>query len=82
METSQLIAPIFPNISLSFLANTPILLIVLVLFLILYVVVSSVLLYHWSEYGMRTGAVILAETVFVLVSLVLFAVSFLSLNYF
>ncbi|MCX6702148.1 MAG: hypothetical protein NTX96_03080 [Candidatus Zambryskibacteria bacterium] len=81
METSQFIVPAFPSFLTSFLTNTPILLIILFLFFIIYTIVSIVLLYHWSEYGMRSGAILLAETVFILVSIVLFTTSFLALNY-
>lgn len=81
MDLSQVILPVFPNISLSFLANTPLLLIIFIAFFIVYLIITIVLVYHWVEYGMRNGAVVLAELVFVLVSTVLFIISFLALNY-
>jgi hypothetical protein len=82
MLSSQVILSSFPSVPMSFLANTTILLIILIVFFVVYSIVSAVLLYHWSEYGMRSGAVFLAKTVFTLVSLVLFTISFLALNYF
>lgn len=66
----------------SFIDGTPILLILFILFFVVYAIVSIILMYHWSEYGMYSAKVILAETVFVVVSLVLFTISFLALNYY
>jgi hypothetical protein len=82
MLSSQVIFSSFPTIQMSFLSDTPILLIILIIFFVLYSIVSMALLYHWSEYGMHSGSVLLAKTIFVFVSVVLFTVSFLTLNYF
>lgn len=82
MQTSQIIATVFPHVSLSFLSTTPILLVLLIIFIILYVIVSLVLFYHWSEYGMGSSVILFAKTVFIAVSLILFTVSFIALNYF
>lgn len=82
MPTPQLLLPSFPNISLSFLVNTQVLLVVLVLFFILYAIISLVLFYHWSEYGMRSGGILLTETLFSLVSVVLFTIAGLAIYYY
>ena len=42
--------------------------IVLLLFLVVYGIISSILFYHWRRYGMHSGAVVFAELVFILVS--------------
>jgi len=64
------------------LVSGNILMISLVLFFICYSVVSVFLIYHWTAYGMRHAGVILAETVFILVSVLLFIVAIISINYF
>jgi Ni/Fe-hydrogenase subunit HybB-like protein len=40
-------------------------------FLVLYIVISAVLVFHWRRYGMHSRSVVLAEAVFSIVSLVL-----------
>jgi len=46
---------------------------------IIYIVVSLALLYHWRRYGMKTKRVILAETVYFIVSAGIFFVAIVSL---
>jgi len=79
---NQFIVPNIPGVSLTFLNNTPILLIIFIVFFVVYAIVSAVLIYHWFEYGMNSVKVALAETVYVVVSLVLLTISFLALNYY
>jgi hypothetical protein len=62
---------LFPFINSSIHISKGVLGIVLVLFLVVYGVVSAVLFYHWRRYGMHSGAVVLAELIFVLVSALL-----------
>lgn len=49
-----------------------------VVFLI-YCVVSLALLYHWRRYGMKTKRIVLAETVYFIVSACFFVVAVVSL---
>ncbi len=82
MEPTPFIVPAFPNFISSFFSTAPILPVVLGLFFVLYMIVSAALVYHWSEYGMYSAKVILAETTFVIVSVVLFVISTIALNYY
>jgi len=56
--------------------------IILGLFFIFYLGVSLFLLYHWVSYGMNSAGIILAEVVFTTVSVVLFTIAVLSINYY
>ncbi len=49
-------------------------------FLVLYIIVSAVLVFHWRRYGMHSRSVALAEAVFGIVSLVLAGFAFLALS--
>ena len=82
MEFLELVMPVFPHISVSFFINTTVLLIILILFFIFYTIITSVLMYHWATYGMRSAGILVGETLFILISLILFGVSILSLYYF
>lgn len=81
MELPVLSIPALPKLSFNFLASKPILLIVFVVFLILYSILSSVLLYHWSAYGMKSHGILVGKTLFLFVSFVLIVVSLLSITY-
>ncbi|MSU45076.1 MAG: hypothetical protein EXS47_00365 [Candidatus Zambryskibacteria bacterium] len=82
MELPSFGMPNFPSISLSFFINTTGLIVVLALFSIVYVVITSVLVYHWSAYGMRNPGILVAETLFLFVSLVLFVFAGLAISYY
>jgi hypothetical protein len=85
IELPKLSAPSFPNfphIDMSTVVSTPVLMAVMALFFVFYFIVSSVLVYHWSAYGMRSVTVVVAEGVFVVVSIALFVVAGLSIHYF
>ncbi len=71
-----------PGMDLSLFLNTTTLSIVFIIFLIAYCTVSSVLVYHWSAYGMRHSGVLVAETLFICVSVVLLTVAGISVSYF
>ena len=71
-----------PFDKLLFLLNTPVLIVIFVLFSIVYAIVSIVLIYHWSSYGMRSAGVLIAETLFIFVSVILFGVASFALYYF
>ncbi|MFZ2522728.1 MAG: hypothetical protein WAX44_02695 [Minisyncoccia bacterium] len=79
MNTPDLIFPSFSFSNLTFLFGRPMLIAVLAVFFIFYVVYSSVLIYHWSTYGMKSREVVFAESLFYLVSVALFAVAGLSI---
>ncbi len=80
--TSLLQVPTISNIKASVLVNTPVLSVLFIVFFIFYFLISSVLVYHWSSYGMKSRGVIFAESIFVFVSLVLFVIAGMSLYYF
>ncbi len=82
MELPAFGIPAFPDINLAFFVNIPVLIIILVLFFVGYAITSGVLLYHWSMYGMRSPGILVAETLFLFVSLVLFVFAGLSISYF
>ena len=82
IEMPKLYVPDFLKINISFLAGGTILWIIFILFFIVYVVIASVLLYHWHAYGMKGKAVLFAESLFIFVSVVLFTVSGLAIYFF
>lgn len=82
MELPKLSLPAFPNIHLSFFINLPVLMAILVLFFVVYSIISYVIIYHWSTYGMKSHGILVAETFFLFVSVVLFVTSGLALYYF
>ncbi|OHA93588.1 MAG: hypothetical protein A3H52_02305 [Candidatus Zambryskibacteria bacterium RIFCSPLOWO2_02_FULL_39_26] len=71
-----------PTISLSFFINPTALFVILLLFFIFYLILSIILMYHWSAYGMRSPGILVGETLFISVSLVLFMISSLAIFYF
>ena len=81
MEINNLI-PTLPHINFSSFINLPILLIILGLFFVAYASVGGVLMYHWSAYGMKSQGVLVAESLFLFVSVVLFVTAGLALYYF
>lgn len=74
--------PSLPIDKLLFLINTPVLLVIFVLFSIVYAIVSIILIYHWTTYGMRSAGILIAETLFIFISVVLLIITFMALNYF
>lgn len=82
MDLPPIEVPGFHNVSLSLFINTPVLLLILLVFFIFYIIVSSVLIYHWSAYGMKNHGILVGKTLFILVSIFLFCVSFLAISYF
>lgn len=82
MTSSQVTIPAFPKISVPFLENLPVLFIIFVAFFTVYIIVSVILIYHWTQYGTHKGTMIFAETAFILVSAGLFTVAFLALSYY
>ena len=82
MELPQISLPNLPTLSLSFLINKLTMFIFLGAFFALYVLVSSVLMYHWSAYGMKSHGILVGRTLFLFVSALLFLVALLALSYF
>lgn len=74
--------PSFINISISDIVVTPVLMGILVVFSIGYAIATAVLIYHWSAYGMRSPGILVAESLFLFISLVLFVFSGLAISYF
>ena len=82
MNTPPLILPSLPHISASILLNKPLIMLILLLFFVVYSIISYILLYHWKAYGMKSRGIIIAEVLFFSVSIVLFIISGLAINYF
>lgn len=82
MVEEMLIIPSFPELNISFVLNIPVLLVILVLFFIFYSVITSVLVYHWRAYGMKSAGILAAESLFFAVSVILFVTAGVSLFYF
>ena len=87
MESPSLQFPQLTNfgpldIQISSFINASRLSLVLGLFFMVYLILSVVLMYHWSAYGMRSFGIFVGEAVFTFVSIVLFALAFMALTYF
>ena len=82
MELPQFVIPGLEHINLSWIINRPVLLIILGLFFVIYAIMTWVLMYHWSAYGMKSHGILVAKTLFLFVSTLLFVVSGLALTYF
>ncbi len=70
------------SFKLDYIFNKPVLVIIFVIFLVAYIIVSGVLRYHWHNYGMRNAGIIFAQSLFFLVSIVLFVVMGLTILYY
>lgn len=82
MELPAYGIPAFPDFNLPTYINSPVLIGVLILFSVVYAITTGVLVYHWSAYGMRSPGIIVAETIFLFVSLVLFVFAGLAISYY
>lgn len=71
-----------PAFNFTFSLGLPFMISVYVVFLVLYVVYSAVLIYHWSSFGMKSPEVVFAESLFTIVSLALFALAGVSIYFF
>ncbi|KND51105.1 MAG: hypothetical protein AB198_01645 [Parcubacteria bacterium C7867-003] len=74
--------PSFPGPGLNFVLNKPVLTGVLVVFFVLYSILSGVLFYHWAAYGMGHRGILVARSLFVLVSIVLFVMAGVTITYY
>lgn len=82
METTTFSFPQIPGFSLHIVFNRPMLMVVFVIFFLIYAVLSSVIFYHWSAYGMRSAGIMFARSLFIFVSIVLFVMAGFSIFYF
>ena len=82
MELPKLSMPAFPHIQASIFVNRPVLLVIFAMFFIVYAVITWVLMYHWSAYGMKSQGILVTETLFLFVSAVLFVVAGFGIYYF
>lgn len=82
MVLPNLNIPTFLHIPYSLFVNLPIFLIILSVFFVLYTVITSVLMYHWLTYGMKSPGVLVAESLFLLISVVLFVIAGMALSLF
>ena len=76
------ILPTLPHISGVSFISTPVLMVMFLLFLIFYGIISSILIYHWIAYGMRSAGILVGQTLFLFISLILFTIAGLAIHYF
>lgn len=72
------VIPNIPNLSLNFFVNQSSMMVVFLIFLVVYLIISGVLFYHWNTYGMRSRAVTLAQLIFFAGSCVVFGIAGMS----
>lgn len=82
MEIPTLTTSISSNLNLNSLVNKPILIFIAIAFFVVYLILSGILRYHWHNYGMRNAGILFAQSLFFLVSIVLFVVLGLTIYYF
>jgi hypothetical protein len=85
MEIPKVLPDSFPFLSkfhVGILVNKPILFIILGVYFFVYVILAGVLFYHWFAYGMRSRGIVVAQTLFFIVSVVLFVSAGLSAFYY
>ncbi|MEQ1499948.1 MAG: hypothetical protein ABL917_01080 [Parcubacteria group bacterium] len=70
------------KLDLSSIVNAKVLSATLFIVFIVYAIISGILMYHWSNYGMKSLKVYAVEAIFLLVSIILFTASALSIYYF
>jgi len=82
MQIAPLTMPSLPFVNAAFFVNVPVLLGILVIFFIVYAIISSLLVYHWTAYGMYSITVMVTMLLFIFVSVGLFSVAALAIGYF
>ena len=82
METPLSFPFSLPVLSLPIVISSQALFILLALFFVVYAIISGVLVYHWSAYGMRSAGIVVAELLFLMVSIALFVFSILAIYYY
>jgi len=82
MILQEIAIPSFVGVGLSAIFSSTTLVVILGVFFVSYFIGSCFLMYHWVSYGMGSAGILLAEIVFVLVSIVLFVTAGLAISYF
>jgi hypothetical protein len=82
MELPTLAPNAFLDHPLAIILSTNALIGILFLFILSYIGISSILLYHWNAYGMKSNGIIFAQSLYLLVSVVLLIVSGLAIYYY
>ncbi len=82
MESQIISLPALPSIHFALVLNSTVLIGILGIFFVLYFIVSCVLFYHWTAYGMGNHGIYVGETLFVIISVLLFLVAFISATYY
>lgn len=76
------VSPNFFNFDVGYIINKPVLFFLFLFYLVFYIAVSSVLIYHWSNYGMKSKGIVAARALFIFVSIFLLVVTGLTVYYF
>ena len=74
----QGISRLFAGLSLPAHIGPSILLPIFLIFALVYSIVSGVIFYHWITYGMGSKTIVMAEILFVSVSVLLFILAFIA----
>lgn len=82
MQAPTLTLPTFALAHISFVLSSTVLLSSLLVFGIFYLIITGILFYHWTSYGMGNHGIHVAELLFVVVSGLFFVVAFLSASYY
>lgn len=83
MEQSLQYVPNFFNFDFIELAvSRPALYLIFIVYFFLYAIVSAILFYHWANYGMKSPGIMVARSLFVFVSIVLFVICGISIYLF
>ena len=82
METPNLLLPTLAIPHISLVLSPAVLLGALFVFGIFYLIITGILFYHWTSYGMGNHGVHIAEILFIVVSALVFVVAFLSASYY
>ena len=82
MQAPQFPLPTFLHTNPLSIITAPALFIILALFFVVYSVLTGMLMYHWSAYGMKSQGVLVAESLFIFVSIILFLTAGFGLYYF
>ena len=80
MESSLQFVPNFFNFDfVNYAVSRPALYLIFIVYFFLYAIVSAILFYHWKNYGMRSQGIMIARSLFIFVSIVLFVICGISI---
>ncbi len=82
MQLPAITIPSLPGLHLDLFLGSSFLFIVLIVFFVIYLLISLVLFYHWTAYGMGSRGIVFGEIIFLTFSLLLFVTAFLSASYY